>query len=176
MDVELRPLRGLYAALGGVHLLLGALIGFTPAPGLLRIAALAAVAFSAWSCLRVGLKAGEVRALRLEPRGKLSALVARRGEDSPRMFGVRTFRVPRFFRGYVELLLELDDGRKTAVLIFPGVCDAGAFRRLRKFLLRSKAASAPDKAFIRRLAEQLRAQLMSVFLRIKSRRNAERVA
>lgn len=144
----------------------------------------AAVVFSIWLYFRArGRNWGRgrsgrdevVRVLRLEPLGRLSVLVGPRDGGKPRrLFRVRKFKAPRLLRRYAELLLELNDGRKTTVLVFPGVAGDDAFRRLRKFLLSANAVTAPDKTGrINRLA----GELMSFLLRIKRRseRNARAV-
>ena len=173
MDVELHVTRVPYAACGVAYSLLLVLVWLSPLPAPLKAAACAALVFSAWSCLR-GRSGGAdaIQALRLEPLGRLSVIVGRRDGGGPRrLLGVRAFSAPRLLRRYAELLLELDDGRKTAVLVFPGVCSDDAFRRLRKFLLRSKTVPVPDNAgFINRLG----GKLMSILLRIKQRLNATR--
>ncbi len=189
MDVELHATRVPYAALGVVYLLLAACVLAPSSPMPLKAAAfVAAVVFSVRLYFRTWGRSWSgrdemVQALRLEPLGRLSVLVGpqvggqaggQAGGKPRRLIRVRNFSTPRLLRRYAELLLELDDGRKTTVLVFPGVVGGDAFRRLRKFLLSANAVTVPDKAGrINRLA----GELMSFLLRIKRRpeRNARAV-
>ena len=79
----------------------------------------------------------QVHALRLGPGSRLSAVVGRRDNDSGRRtLDVRSFKARRFFSGYIELALKLEDRREITLSVTPFSCAPDNFRRLRRFLLR----------------------------------------
>lgn len=159
------------AAFGAGLALAGAFVWLSPVPALPAVAMLAAgVLLAEFHFRNHGEHTDTVQVLRLEPLGRLSVLVGRRDGGGPRrLVKVRDFSVPRLLRGYAELLVELDGGRKTTIRIFPGVCSADAFRRLRKFLLSSKGVPAADKAG---LARRLGGELARFLLRLRRRSSA----
>ena len=74
--------------------------------------------------------------LRTEPHGGLSVLFRDRDKNF-HVSAVHACRVLRLLGCYVELVLELGSGRVSA-FVFPGVCRADAFRKLRKHLLQAE--------------------------------------
>ncbi len=141
MNIELHPTRAAACLRASLYLSLAALPWLLPLPLWAQCAACAVVAIAAWPRFTTR---GKVRALRIEPQGGLSAVVGAPGEQ--RVLRVRSVRVPRFFRCYVELALELSDGRSATLFILPGLCDADAFRQLRKYLLQKGAPAVVAKA------------------------------
>lgn len=75
-------------------------------------------------------------ALYLGPHDALSVAVSRKAPESRRLVKVRSLRVTRFYRCYIEMTLKLDDAREVSALVFPGVCTPEAMWHLRRFLLR----------------------------------------
>ncbi len=151
VHIELYATRASILVFGACYLLLAALPWLLPLPLWMQFTTGAAVVVAAWPFFasRHGFSglfpgsASEVRALRIEPHGGLSLVVGGTGLSDGRVLNVRSFRVPRFLRHYVQLALVLNDGRKITLLILPGICDADAFRRLRRYLLQKRAKTLP---------------------------------
>lgn len=170
----MRVPRASRATLGAVYSAAGAFAWLSPVPTPLAAAVSVAIVFLAGFHFRDRNKRVDVvRALRLEPLGRLSVLVGRRdGEGPRRLMRVRNFSVPRLLHRYVELLLELDGGRKTAIVVFPGITSGDAFRRLRKFVLSSNVAPVTDGA---RFLDRLAGKLVRFLFGIRRRSDATRM-
>ena len=134
MVVELHNGRALQRAAFAVCALLAVFPWMLTIPLWLKIAGSIAALPGLASCVKNPER--QIRALYLESGGALSvAISSREGIRSDHK--VRSIRVLRFLRHYIEMLLELNDDKTLRVMILPGICTAGAMRHLRKFLLRT---------------------------------------
>lgn len=135
MLVELRKQRALRLISGAICLALAVFPWTLPIPLWLKILATGA---SVTVALPHFSRKEQLHALHIGPCDTLSATVSSASPppENQCVMRIRSLRVTRLYRCYIEMTLKLENTQKTSVLIFPGVCTPGAIRHLRRFLLR----------------------------------------